>query len=406
MFLADMSGDGLADLVSVRNGEVCYWPNLGRGRFGNKITMTGAPIFDEPARFDPQRVRMADIDGSGATDLVYLGGEAIAFWFNQSGNGWSSPHELPPLPAPIDSEMSQVSVLDLLGSGTACIAWQLPSTESNTPGTRYSVLGTRYSQYIDLMGGQMPRLLVRIKNNTDTEIRLSYGTICVYPSEAWQSGTPMCPAACPVQVVERIERLDYKRNTRTAESYEYHDGYIDPDGGDFLGFGMVERWDTGWLLSGREQLAAFLDEDKPRDRPIAYTRTWYGPIAIRMASADRRPSTANCTAMSAYHNRTAIMYGTPPRQLGGKGRAGESDPGPAAALLETREQHPLNEEELHDASIALGGCMVRQEVYAGDADETALPQKITGYCYKLRMIQPMGHNRHAVFRYERETVDE
>ena len=29
-----MNGDGLADLVRIRNGEVCYWPNLGYGRFG------------------------------------------------------------------------------------------------------------------------------------------------------------------------------------------------------------------------------------------------------------------------------------------------------------------------------------------------------------------------------------
>jgi hypothetical protein len=28
VFLADMSGDGLTDLVRVRNGEVCYWPRL------------------------------------------------------------------------------------------------------------------------------------------------------------------------------------------------------------------------------------------------------------------------------------------------------------------------------------------------------------------------------------------
>ena len=27
-----MSGDGLTDLVRIRNGEVCYWPNLGYGR--------------------------------------------------------------------------------------------------------------------------------------------------------------------------------------------------------------------------------------------------------------------------------------------------------------------------------------------------------------------------------------
>jgi hypothetical protein len=28
IFVADMSGDGLNDIVRVRNGEVCYWPNL------------------------------------------------------------------------------------------------------------------------------------------------------------------------------------------------------------------------------------------------------------------------------------------------------------------------------------------------------------------------------------------
>jgi FG-GAP-like repeat len=43
VYLADMSGDGLTDLVRIRNGEVCYWPNLGYGRFGAKVTMDNAP---------------------------------------------------------------------------------------------------------------------------------------------------------------------------------------------------------------------------------------------------------------------------------------------------------------------------------------------------------------------------
>ena len=42
--LPEHVGDGLADLVSVRNVEVCCSPDLGRGRFGNKINMTGAPV--------------------------------------------------------------------------------------------------------------------------------------------------------------------------------------------------------------------------------------------------------------------------------------------------------------------------------------------------------------------------
>ncbi len=52
IYLADLSGDGLTDLVRIRNGEVCYWPNLGYGRFGAKVTMDNAPRFDHPDQFD------------------------------------------------------------------------------------------------------------------------------------------------------------------------------------------------------------------------------------------------------------------------------------------------------------------------------------------------------------------
>jgi hypothetical protein len=43
IYWAYMSGDGLSDIVRVRNGEVCYWPNLGYGAFGYKVVMDNAP---------------------------------------------------------------------------------------------------------------------------------------------------------------------------------------------------------------------------------------------------------------------------------------------------------------------------------------------------------------------------
>src|SRR5690606_32815576 len=43
--LADMTGDGLLDVVRVRNGEVSYWPNLGYGRFGARVVMDSSPRF-------------------------------------------------------------------------------------------------------------------------------------------------------------------------------------------------------------------------------------------------------------------------------------------------------------------------------------------------------------------------
>jgi hypothetical protein len=54
--LADMTGDGLNDLVRISNGEVCYWPNTGYGNFGRKITMASSPWFADYAEFD-QRSR-------------------------------------------------------------------------------------------------------------------------------------------------------------------------------------------------------------------------------------------------------------------------------------------------------------------------------------------------------------
>src|SRR4249920_1111817 len=89
-----MSGDGLTDLVRVRNGEICYWPNFGYGRFGAKVTMDNSPQFDNPDQFDQSRIRLADIDGSGTTDIIYLQRDAVRLYFNQSGNSWSRAHAL------------------------------------------------------------------------------------------------------------------------------------------------------------------------------------------------------------------------------------------------------------------------------------------------------------------------
>ena len=72
LFFPNMSGDGLADLVRIRNGNICYWPNLGHGRFGAKVQMSGSMRFDYYDRFDPKRIRLADVDGSGTTDIIYL----------------------------------------------------------------------------------------------------------------------------------------------------------------------------------------------------------------------------------------------------------------------------------------------------------------------------------------------
>ena len=120
IYLADLSGDGLTDIVRIRNGEVCYWPNLGYGGFGAKVTMDNAPSFDHPDQFDHKRIRLADIDGSGTTDIIYLHRDGVRLYFNQSGNSWSQPQALSVFPQ-ID-DLASIVTTDLLGNGTACLA--------------------------------------------------------------------------------------------------------------------------------------------------------------------------------------------------------------------------------------------------------------------------------------------
>ena len=162
IFTADMSGDGLTDIVRVRNGEACYWPNLGYGRFGAKVTMDRAPRFDSDDLFDPRRIRLADTDGTGNVDLLYVGTGGVTVWFNQSGNSWSAPNLVAVFPTA--DELSTVQVIDLLGTGTACLVWSSPLTSQSAVPLRY----------VDLMSGSKPHLLIRARNNLGAETKITY----------------------------------------------------------------------------------------------------------------------------------------------------------------------------------------------------------------------------------------
>ena len=48
----------------------------------------------------------------------------------------------------------------------------------------------------------------------------------------------------PVQVVERVEAIDWIGRSRLVTRYAYHHGYYDAYEREFRGFGMVEQWDT------------------------------------------------------------------------------------------------------------------------------------------------------------------
>lgn len=359
IFIADMSGDGLADIVRIRHGEVCYWPNLGYGRFGAKIAMGNAPQFESPDLFDPKRVFIADIDGSGTSDIIYVSGTSIALYFNQSGNAWSAPRVLSHFPR-MDS-VRTIGVTDLLGNGTACLVWSSPLESDQR----------RPMRYVNLMGGQKPHLLVYVTNNMGTETDVKYVASTKFYLEDRLAGRPwLTKLPFPVHVIERVEKRDLVSNTKLVSKYRYAHGYFDGVEREFRGFAQVEQRDVESVVG-------------EFDLPPVVTKTWFHngafPEESRLEADFKDPANHEFFAGD---------------QL-------------AAPLPDTDLPPHLTYDELREAARALKGSILRQEVYSDDGTPKAtLPYSVSERSYRLTALQPFGPNRHAVFfSHPSESID-
>jgi RHS repeat-associated protein len=370
--LADMTGDGLTDIVRVRNGEVCYWPNLGYGAFGAKVLMGGAPTLADSEQFDPQRVRWADVDGSGTADLVYLGTESVRVHFNQSGNAFSTPAKMAVFPTA--DNLSSVQVIDLLGTGTACLVWSTPLPGHGVPPTRY----------VDLMGSTKPHLLTSLRNNLGAETRVAYAPSTRFAVRDRLAGRPwLTRLPFPVQVVERVETYDWIGRSRFVSRYAYRDGYYDGVEREFRGFAMVEQRDTGvyrddTLFPEVDET----DEDRASHVPPAVTRSWFHTGAFL--------DTETVSQQFAHQYWTESAFrGDDPASVAGR----------AALLLpDSVIDGVLAPSELREAYRALKGSTLRTEVYAEDSEgELGNPYVVTEQSFAARQVQKIGPNQHGVF---------
>jgi len=370
VFLADMSGDGLSDLVRVRNGEVCYWPNLGYGHFGPKVTMDRAPRIADSERFDPHRIRLTDIDASGTTDLLYIGADGVQVWFNQSGNGWGAGQRIAVFPGA--DLQSGVQVMDLLGTGTACLVWSSPlPAHAGSP-----------IRYVDLMGGVKPHLLINSKNNLGAETRVRYAPSTRFYVADRQAGHPwVTRLPHVVHVVERVETFDWVGRSRFVTRYAYHHGSFDGFEREFRGFGMVEQWDTD---DHREDTEFPEAEDTNWDAgswsPPMLTRTWFHTGAFIEAGNVSRQYTHE------YWVEPALRPDA------------RADDRKAMSLPDTVLPNGLTAAEIREAYRSLKGSPLRTEVYGQNNDGTVgNPYAVTEHNYTVRLLQHFGPNRHAAF---------
>lgn len=381
MYIADLSGDGLTDIVRVRNGEISYWPNLGYGHFGARVMMDNAPWFDNPDQFNPVRIRLADIDGSGTTDIIYVHRDGVRLYFNQSGNSWSKGQQLKVFPH-LD-EVASIVPIDLFGNGTACLVWSSPLSGNSR----------RQMRYVDLMGGSKPHLLIKTANNLGAETRIDYAPSTKFYLLDKGAGTPwITRLPFPVHLVEKVVTYDHVSRNRWVNRYAYHHGYFDGEEREFRGFGMVEQWDT-------EEFATLADGNVSADNiapeshvPPVHTKNWFhtGLYPGRDHVSDYFGGLLNGVDKGEYFREPGLT----------------DEEARTLLLSDTVLPDGLTVEEEREACRALKGSLLRQEVYADDAGRDSTPEQVqrarTPYTLKeqnltIHTVQPRGPNGRAVF---------
>lgn len=401
--IADLTGDGLNDIVFVHSGRIDYWPNLGYGRFGKRVTMANAPHFGFD--FDPRRLFFIDIDGSGPADMMYVESGKVRFWFNQSGNRWSDGQEIEGTPAITNYDAIQIA--DMFGYGCSGVLWS----------TNYRGAGRPHYMFLDFTGGVKPNVLLEMNNNMGTTTKARYRPSTYFyledrkqrPTRAWISTLPF-----PVQCLEKVELIDHISQTKLVTQYAYHHGFYDGKEREFRGFAFVEQVDTEHFEQFREQDlhegVAFDNGAEAFHVPPVLTKTWFHTGAYELAdiTADLYADAVNGHSTSLavrdrfgneYYNKDAAATRLP------------------NTVIQRGDGRQIDVVSLSEAYRALRGQILRQEVYALDRDkpESVHPYSVTESNAVVRLEQARGNNKHAVYfvhphesvtyHYERNPLD-
>ena len=226
--IADMNGDRLLDLVHIASSALHYYPATGFGGLGDRVTISNAPAIIS----DPSRLLIADLNGDGRGDLVYIG-DSVQVWLNLGLD--TNNHARGVLASPISVQSPLLNSFvahrrgDINGNG---------STDILLFGSQKRLALVEFSPE-----GQ-PNLLNSIDNGIGgrTEIQYSSSVAEMVRDAAdgrpWEQVIPF-----PVPVVSGMDVYDGSNTYRTE--FAYRNGYYDPEEKEFRGFAEVVKTEIG-----------------------------------------------------------------------------------------------------------------------------------------------------------------
>ena len=356
---ADVIGSGQQHLVRIRHNEVKCWPNLGHGRFGKGFKLCALPFAY--AEFNASQVLLADLDGSGAADLIYLEPDRLRVFMNHPGHGYDNHGGNGKPPTSVDlpwpegvryDRLCQVSTADLQGLGCSSLILTVPHM---TP---------RHWRY-DFVEAK-PYLLNGTCNNMGASSSVSYRSSAQEwldeKQEQIDDGVeqPVSHLPFAMHLVSRQTQVDDITGNRLTQGFKYRGGYYDRFEREFRGFHLLAQTDTEGTHAERASTGF--------TAPIL-SKTWFhtgesvegsrdGYFALDPSAIALRP-----TLLQNYHfnDRTAQTLLSP------------------------------SEQTRREIARALSGRVLRTEVYAADDDPvTAVPYTVKEHRYLVRVLHPRG----------------
>ncbi|MHC8388071.1 SpvB/TcaC N-terminal domain-containing protein [Pseudomonas sp. MDT2-39-1] len=354
VFLSNLLSSDMTELCRIRHDEIKCWPNLGHGQFGKGFVISG-PSF-EYATFDAGRVRIADLNGSGAPALIYLKSDSFDIYLNRGGNGFEPTPISVPWPEGVRYDnLCQVTFADLQGLGCASLILTVPHMKPRH--WRYDFVSAK------------PYLMISSNNNMGCSTEVVHRSSAQYWLDEKQqtlelNRLPVCYLPFAVQVVSQQTQRDEITGNSLNQFFSYFEAWYDHQDRELRGFGRLHQTDseTG---SGEDDsftapalVCTWFHTGKQIDRP----RDGYFDLD------DEAPPLGD-TLFCRYH------------------------PGDEVEELIT----PADEATAHEIARALAGSVLRMETYAADDQPPTLPFLVVEYRYIVREVRERGeHNPDAV----------
>ncbi|NQV08569.1 VCBS repeat-containing protein, partial [Candidatus Woesearchaeota archaeon] len=221
--IADINADGLVDIIKGTISGKNIWLNNGNGWVERNtfVIPSGSEFIDN--NNIPRPVVLADVNGDGFVDILKSDGLTTQTWLNNNG-GWGSINTWDP-PTGVNFSSYGSKIADVNSDGLPDLVKAKDSSDRETW----------------IKSGSKAYLLSSVENKFGGTITIDYKRIPLLDNTGIDSVSDLGFSGWVVDSVTYHNGISGSHNVTATTTYDYADGYFDPDEREFRGFNYAKE---------------------------------------------------------------------------------------------------------------------------------------------------------------------